>query len=60
MALCGFRRPRTHQERRQNSDPQYSQFVRGKRKNIVTSWDDIQRGDIGDRCWKRHRDSQWK
>lgn len=60
MAHCGFRRPRTQQERCQNSDPQYSEFVRSKRKNIVTAWDDIQRGDIGNRCWKRYRTTQWK
>lgn len=55
-----YRRPHTQSERRQNSDPQYREFVRGKRKNIVTSWDDLHRSDSGDRCWKRQRTTRWK
>ena len=59
MATC-FRSPRTHNENRQNSDPEYSDLVRSKRKNIVTAWDDVHRSDIGNRSWKRHRTTQWK
>jgi hypothetical protein len=36
-----YRRPRTTQERRYNCDEDHTDFVRGKRRNIPNSWDDM-------------------
>lgn len=45
-----YRYPRTTQEIRNNSIPEYEQFVRKKRKQIPTAYDDIPRGQS--RSWK--------
>lgn len=29
-------------------------YVRGKRRNLPTDWDDIRRKDISDRSWKNN------
>lgn len=50
-----WRHPKTAQELR-NIDC----FTRAKRKNIPTSWDDLERGDWRDKNWKRYRKHQWK
>lgn len=36
--------------------------VRGRRRKgyVPSSWDDIHRSDIGVKCWKRHRKTQYK
>ena len=54
-----YRRPRTTQEIRQNSIPEYGEFVRKKRKYIPTSWDDIGRNIS--RSWKDQskKKKQW-
>ena len=58
--VCFLRSPRTQNERKANSDPQYSGFVRAGRRNLPSSWDDIARGDTTERSWKRHRTTQWR
>lgn len=37
-----FRRPKTTQEKRLNSDPDHQEYVRGKRRgrNLPDAWDD--------------------
>ena len=45
-----YRHPRTFNEIRQNSNPEYKDFVRGERKHLPTVWDDKVRGQS--RCWK--------
>ena len=55
---CGYRRPRTTQERRKYEKG----FTRPKRNpaNLVDTYDDLLRGDIEVRSWKRHRKTQYK
>lgn len=45
-----YRYPRTFNEIRQNSIPEYKEFVRDRRKHLPTVWDDIVRGHS--RSWK--------
>lgn len=68
MRFLRRRRPCTVQERRANGKrdilyiDEYQVRLRAKRNmaNLVNSWDDIFRGDLRDRSWKRHRKTQWK
>lgn len=57
---CGFRNPRTTQERRWNGK---SNHIRAKRRmqNIPDAWEDIRRTDIDHRCWKTQskKRKQW-
>lgn len=34
--------------------------VRAKRRRLPNAWDDLMRGDIDHRSWKRHRRSRWR
>ena len=54
-----YRRPRTTQEIRYNSIPEYESFVRKKRKYIPTVYDDIPRNIY--RSWKHQgkKRKQW-
>lgn len=56
---CGIRHPKTYQEIKKNSDPDYKEFVRPKRRNLPTSWDDIPRNT--QRSWKEQskKRKQW-
>jgi hypothetical protein len=45
-----FRKPKTMQEIRNNSNPEYKNFVRAKRKHLRTTYDDIFRNNS--KCWK--------
>jgi hypothetical protein len=47
---CGIRHPHTINEMRQNCDIEHQQYVRKRRKNLPTAWDDIFRDTP--RCWK--------
>ena len=53
-----LRHPRTLQEKKANQ----VWPVRGRRKpkHLVCAWDDIWRSDLGDRCWKRYRKTQYR
>lgn len=60
-----YRRPKSTNEKRWANawvDEEYAIKPRGKRTphNLPDAWDDCVRADIGDRCWKRHRKTQWK
>ncbi len=57
---------KTTQEIRANQDGQWVKGdfdfmvkIRGRRRNIPNSWDDIMRTDWSHRCWKRHRHTQY-
>lgn len=34
--------------------------IRRSRLGLPNAWDDVMRGDYGQRSWKRHRKTQWK
>ena len=64
-----LRHPKTNQERRLTG--RRCQFIiidgfvlncRAKRNYacLPSAWDDIMRQDRGDRCWKRHRRTQYR
>lgn len=65
---CYYRRPSTSSERRlqaafdeaRSEAREHGAVLRGRRRQLVSSWDDISRGDVGDRSWKRFRRHQWK
>jgi acyl-ACP thioesterase len=53
-----LRHPKTTQERR-HVECDWA-CVRPKRRRLPHVWDDLIRGDLGHRNWKRHRLFQWK
>jgi hypothetical protein len=53
-----LRHPKTTQERR-HVERDWA-CVRPKRRRLPHTWDDLIRGDLGHRSWKRHRLFQWK
>lgn len=55
----GIRHPKTINEIRQNFIPEYKSFIRPKRKNIPTAWDNIPR--IPQKSWKKQskKRKQW-
>ena len=58
-----YRRVRTTNERRQNQNIDFEEldgFSVKTRKNLRTSYDDINRSDQYDRNWKTSRKTQWK
>lgn len=64
-----YRKIRTNNEHRYNSGYEADRYedldlppVRAKRnnRNLPNGWDDIEDSSYGDRCWKRHRKTQWK
>ena len=55
-----FRSIRTTQERRMSFA--YPEYIRRKRgfRTLPNSWDDLNRSDLGNRCWKRTKKrKQW-
>lgn len=53
-----IKHPKTTNEIRQNSIPSYKIFVRGKRRKLPTSWDDMMFSY--QRSWKRQKKrKQW-
>ena len=63
MHHYGWRRPRTQQERRANSDPELPDLgirIRGRRsaRMLVTALDDIRKES--QRSWKGYRKKRWK
>ena len=56
--MSWLRHPRTTQERRASLDG----YCRPRRNihNLPSAWEDIPRGDLYDRCWKRFRKTQYK
>lgn len=65
---CGnyhyFRHPGTHNLRRSAAffaeEGEVAPRAKRNAAGIPTAWDDYGRSDIGNRSWKRHRDTQWK
>lgn len=57
--LYGIRFPRTSNEIKQNNNPFNKPFVRGKRRNLPTCWDDLCR--IPQKSWKEQskKRKQW-
>ena len=56
-----YRHPKTFQEMKNNTGKEYGEYVRAKRKHLPTVYDDIVRGDISDKCWKRKKiKHQWQ
>ncbi|MCF8354341.1 MAG: hypothetical protein K9H48_07795 [Melioribacteraceae bacterium] len=53
-----FRKIRTTQERRWNEDHKKIVKIRGRRKNLPDSWEDIKFET--QRCWKKQRKTQYK
>ena len=47
-----FRRPQTTQVRRENSSPEVRRLVRGRRRKLVSAWDDIMAGNPFPKSWK--------
>ena len=48
-----WRYMKTTQEKRWNlADPEY---IRGKRNNLPSAWDDYYRGDINNKSWKHNK-----
>jgi hypothetical protein len=63
MRYYGWRRPRTQQERRANSDPTLPERgirIRDMRSAsmLVTAWDDVPKES--QRSWKSYRKRRWK
>lgn len=54
-----YRHIKTTQENRQNTDPDYKDYVRSKRKNLPTCWDEIPR--CLQKSWKKQskKRKQW-
>jgi hypothetical protein len=57
-----FRYPRTANEKRKNADPEISHLIRGKRKLLPSSYDDLPISRNSSKSWKdRYRDRyQWE
>ena len=55
----GYRHPHTLNEMRQNCEPEHQRYVRKRRKNLPTVYDDIYRNTS--RCWKDQgkKKKQW-
>lgn len=53
-----FRRPRTQQERR-SWDAEFGRPGRAPRR-LPTLWEDTYKSNLGDRCWKRYRATQYR
>ncbi len=47
-----IRRPQTTQVRRENSSPEVRNLVRGRRRKLVSAWDDIPHANWNPRNWK--------
>lgn len=47
-----YRHPQTTNEFKKNTDPEYKQYVRAKRRHLPTTWDDIRISSNDDRSWK--------
>ena len=68
MKCVNVRYPRTTNEIRQNaafmSDHSIIEatgrrlFIRPKRVNLPTAWDDVPKGTYYNNCWKKHRSVQ--
>lgn len=54
-----YRHPHTRNEYRQNTDPEYGIYTRGKRKHLPTVWDELylERGKSWKDCTKKKK--QW-
>ena len=48
-------------EFKKNTDPEYKQYVRAKRRHLPTTWDDIRISSNDDRSWKNctKKKKQW-
>lgn len=56
-----YRHPHTTAEYKQNTDPDYKQYVRAKRRHLPNAYDDICRSDVYSRNWKDNtkKRKQW-
>lgn len=56
-----YRHPQTTNEFKKNTDPDYKQYVRAKRRHLPTTWDDIRISSNDDRSWKNctKKKKQW-
>ncbi len=57
-----YRSMRTHRSRRQSVEVDDGEVPGRPRawKNLPSAWDDVVRGDLGQRSWKRQRRAQWR
>jgi hypothetical protein len=58
----GDRRPKTQRSRRiaATLDDHAIDVLPGAGRNLPSGWDDVRRGDCGQRNWKRQRPTQWR
>lgn len=57
----GYRRPRTFNEMKKNSDPEYKDYTRGRRKHLPHYWDELPISSHGIKSWKNNskKKKQW-